>query len=66
MLQKYSNYKTYVPPHPKDNKEMWGSLKGWEYGGDRNATAGNSTNMIAMNRYLQYVKENGFQLIKDR
>jgi len=28
---------TYVPPHPIDNKELWGSLKGKEYGDDINS-----------------------------
>jgi len=41
MIQKYTNMGTFVPPHPRNNKEMWGSLKGWEFGGDINATAGN-------------------------
>lgn len=25
---------TFVPPHPNEDKSMWGSLKGWEYGVD--------------------------------
>jgi hypothetical protein len=32
MIQKYTDFGTYVPPHPKDNKELWGSTKGAEYG----------------------------------
>jgi len=33
MLQKH-NIKTYVPPHPKDNKDLWGSNPetAWKYG----------------------------------
>jgi hypothetical protein len=27
MLQKYANIPTYVPPHPRNNKELWGSTK---------------------------------------
>ena len=37
MLQKYANIPTYVPPHPRDDKSLWGSLKGAEYGGDQNS-----------------------------
>jgi hypothetical protein len=37
MLQKYKNLPTFVPPHPKDDMEMWGSIKGSEYGGDSNS-----------------------------
>ena len=32
MIQKYLGLKTYVPPHPPEDKEMWGSIKGSEYG----------------------------------
>ena len=34
------NIKTYVPPHPITNKEVWGSLpeKGFKYGDDENAS----------------------------
>lgn len=32
MIQKYTNAATYVPPHPKDDKSLWGSTKGNEYG----------------------------------
>lgn len=37
--QKYRNLKTYVPPHPKEDAEMWGSdpKKGWEYGTEPHA-----------------------------
>ena len=52
MLQKYSNYRTYVPPHPKNNKELWGSLKGWQYGDDGNATAS-----VAMDRMRATLKK---------
>lgn len=34
MLQKYLGLGTYVPPHPINDKSLWGSLKGGEYGGD--------------------------------
>lgn len=32
MLQKYLGLKTYVPPHPPHDTEMWGSTKGAELG----------------------------------
>lgn len=61
MIQKYTNMATYVPPHPINNKEMWGSLKGWEYGADANATAYHA--MGEMGKYLHNCVENGFKLI---
>jgi GT2 family glycosyltransferase len=33
QLQK-QGIKTFVPPHPKDNGNRWGSIKGWQYGID--------------------------------
>lgn len=63
MIQKYAGDKlaTWVPPHPKDNKEMWGSLKGWEYGDDGLATA--SVSMEYMRNDLTRAIANGFRLI---
>lgn len=37
MIQKYLGLKTYVPPHPINDKELWGSIKGEEYGGGMTA-----------------------------
>jgi len=59
MLQKYTKYKTWVPPHPDDNKDLWGSLKAAEYGGDYRATyKEESHNIVAA---LEYYKEKGFR-----
>lgn len=64
MLQKYSNLKTYVPPHPPNEKELWGSLKGWEYGNDGRATAGYAIPdmEVSLNRAIR----NGFKLINEK
>lgn len=62
MLQKYSPYKTWVPPHPISNREMWGSLKGWEHGGDSVATAGNG-GIPHMAKYLRRAYNDGFKFI---
>ena len=39
MLQKYTDLKTWVPPHPPKDTSMWSSLKAIQYGGDHLATA---------------------------
>ena len=62
MLQKYSNYKTYVPPHPKNDQQMWGSIDGWRLGGDSVATAGNGA-IPYMAKYLRHAYDNGFRMI---
>ncbi|WP_114785920.1 glycosyltransferase family 2 protein [Vibrio tetraodonis] len=63
-LQKYLGISTYVPPHPINDKSLWGSLP--EYGeklGTDNAAI--SSSQTALNRFdiaLQYYVRNGFQL----
>ena len=72
MLQKYANIPTYVPPHPKDNKELWGSIKGAEYGGDQNSLW--VTNQLGidgtpfkqlMNEYFVNQRKKGWKLINE-
>jgi hypothetical protein len=62
-IQKHFSLSTYVPPHPEDNKEMWGSLRACELGIGREATANFA--MPQMNQYLQYIRSKGFKLIND-
>lgn len=64
LLQKYTPYKTWVPPHPPDNKEIWGSTKGWTYGADHRSTAGEEFHNM---RYaLDYYKSKGFKILFDK
>jgi hypothetical protein len=39
LAQKYGNIQTYVPPHPPDERERWGSILGNELGIDNKATS---------------------------
>ena len=67
-LQKYTNKKTYVPPHPKNDMEMWGSYpdSAWKIGTDSAAISVNSTNLEKMdNAFVTYLNK-GFKLIKDQ
>jgi hypothetical protein len=61
MIQKYTNLKTYVPPHPIGDKEMWGSFKGFEYGGDGAATANFAVPM--MDEFFKKIITKGFKII---
>ena len=64
VLQKYLGLKTYVPPHPINDKTMWGSKKqiAMELGPDVNAISQNSHNINEMNKcYLNYLKK-GFKI----
>lgn len=73
MLQKYANIPTYVPPHPRDNKELWGSIKGGEYGGD--AVSLWETNQASiegvpfkelMNQYFKEQRLKGWKLVNEK
>ena len=65
MLQKYTDLKTWVPAHPPDDRSMWSSLRGMEYGGDHLATANTTVQTGEMAKYLCYCVDNGFKLIKE-
>jgi len=66
-LQKYLNKNTYVPPHPKDNLEMWGSNPnlGWKLGQDSPAISMNHDNLkIMSDTYVNYINK-GFKIMKN-
>ena len=72
MLQKYKNLPTFVPPHPKDDMEMWGSIKGSEYGGDSNSLWETNQPTItgapfkqAMHDYFVEQRRRGWKLIAE-
>jgi hypothetical protein len=65
MIQKYTDLKTWVPPHPSDDTSMWSSLKAFQYGGDHLATANTTIQTGEMAKYLSYCVDNGFKLLKD-
>lgn len=64
MLQKYLNLNTYVPPHPPENKRLWGSLKGWEMGTEKNALSFDHNNINLMNEYHKDLLSKGFKLVR--
>ena len=65
MLQKYTDLKTWVPPHPSNDTSMWSSLKALQYGGDHLATANTTVQTGEMAKYLTYCVDNGFKLLTD-
>jgi SAM-dependent methyltransferase len=72
MLQKYLGIPTAVPPHPVENKKLWGSIKG-EIGRDENSLwEKNPTDAIAqspfrdsMNTFFVEQRRRGWRLIND-
>jgi hypothetical protein len=63
MLQKYA-LGTYVPPHPKDDTSLWGSLPeyGKVIGTDENAISSDQTALSRFDIALQYYTDRGFTL----
>lgn len=61
-LQKIANIKTFVPPHPLNNKELWGSLPqyGFKFGNDKMALCMNNNNEITRNKVLKDLLDKGF------
>jgi len=72
MIQKYTNQGVYVPPHPTNDMEMWGSIKGESYGHSQEAISMNlyqvgnmklaGGQMMAME--LSTAVDNGFKLLR--
>ena len=73
MLQKYANIPTFVPPHPIDDKELWGSLKGNKYGADENSIwesnqkgVDGTPSKYLMNRHFREQRLKGWKLIYEK
>ena len=66
MLQKYAGIKTFVPPHPKSQPELWGSNAelGWKMGQDSAAISMNHGNLSKMNAMYKKNIERGFVPMK--
>ena len=62
--QKYGDVKTYVPPHPSNDIEMWGSKKGMKYGNDFKASWRKSNHMQLRNKIVNKQIENGWKTVK--
>jgi hypothetical protein len=63
MLQKYATIPTYVPPHPRNDTSMFGSIPqtAWKFGCDGNTgSCGNFD--IALNEY----RKSGFKILIER
>lgn len=63
ILQKYLKLNTYVPPHPKGKKEMWGSIRGWDYGTAPHGISHNNNNLNNIVSYYKALQEKGFKII---
>ena len=67
QLQKY-NIKTFVPPHPLNEIEKWGSIKGYEYGDDMVSLWVSNPDSFKSNmfNYFKFLIDNGWKLINSK
>jgi hypothetical protein len=63
-LQKYLNINTFVPPHPVNDKELWGSLPEFskKLGADKVALSLSSESTSRFSNALKHYCEHGFEL----
>lgn len=57
---------TFVPPHPKNDKSPWGSIKGQEYGGDENASCKKGGHYSMRDMIVKKYIERGYIPVKFR
>jgi glycosyltransferase involved in cell wall biosynthesis len=64
ILQKYLKLNTYVPPHPHNDKSLWGSdyNSAMKIGTDSNAISFNDLRKKEMDSSLKYYISKGFEL----
>lgn len=58
---------TFVPPHPENDLDMWGSHPntGHSYGSDKNAISWNNQANLGMNKYWNALRKKGFRIIAE-
>ncbi|MBD3842736.1 MAG: glycosyltransferase [Campylobacterales bacterium] len=64
MIQKFG-INTYVPPHPKNDMSLWGSLpeSGYDIGADENGISKQSGANDTFTKVYNYYREKGFEII---
>ena len=65
-IQKHFGLPSIIAPHPRDDKEMWGSVKCDEYGSDMKATSRTMNGFQHANGYWRYILGQGYRLVKDK
>jgi GT2 family glycosyltransferase len=73
MLQKYLGIPTVVPPHPSDQPDLWGSVRGHELGNDSASLwVSNAQDQsgqpfkASMNQYFIEQRRKGWRLVRDQ
>jgi len=66
QAQKYGGVKTYVPPHPISDRSLWGSIKGIEYGGDKDANYKKHNHTPLRNQIVKEQINKGWKTVKSQ
>lgn len=61
-----SGISTFVPPHPIDNKNLWGSIKGDVYGNDSNASHKLNMHSKVRDDIVSKLIERGYKTVRNR
>src|SRR5690606_25281842 len=63
MAKKVLGLKTYVVPHPPDNREYWGNVIGDEYNNDEFAIHLDPVMLDAMRRFFKFATLAGMEVV---
>jgi hypothetical protein len=61
LAQKYGGIKCWVPPHPLNNRELWGSIRGGEFGNDAAASYKKHNHTSLRNSIVSKAIEKGWR-----
>lgn len=66
-VKKHFDINTYVPPHPANDLDLWGSMPetAQNYGTDSAAVSWSNEANLGMNRYWNFIKQNGYTIIAE-
>lgn len=66
-VKKHFGLNSYVPPHPENDREMWGSIpeSALEYGQDSAAISWNDVANMGMRTYWNFIRDNGYKIISE-
>lgn len=65
--KKHFDINTYIPPHPKNDLDLWGSMPetAQNYGTDQAAVSWSSEANTGMNRYWNFIRQSGYTIVSE-
>jgi glycosyltransferase involved in cell wall biosynthesis len=67
IAQKCFSLGTFIPPHPKNNIDLWGSdpERASKYGSDESAISWSNQANMGMNKYWNYIRQNSYKILSE-